>query len=163
MFRWTLAGLQALFAGGEAVATERRKLTPKQAAFVREYLIDLNATQAAKRAGYSEATANEQGARLLANVSVREAIEAAQAERASRVEVTADNVLRILLAEATADDGPTCKLARVKAAELLGKHLAMFADRSKVEVSGDVSVLLAASVERYKELARRQREDRARE
>ena len=46
-------------------------MTTKQQRFVEEYLIDLNATQAAIRAGYSAKTANEQGARLLANVSVR--------------------------------------------------------------------------------------------
>lgn len=51
-----------------------RKLTDKQKKFVEEYLIDLNATQSAIRAGYSPKTANEQGARLLANVSIQEAI-----------------------------------------------------------------------------------------
>lgn len=45
-------------------------LNAKQQRFVDEYLVDLNATQAAMRAGYSERTANEQGARLLAHVSV---------------------------------------------------------------------------------------------
>lgn len=49
-------------------------LKGKQQRFVDEYLIDLNATQAAIRAGYSEKTANEQAARLLANVSIKEAI-----------------------------------------------------------------------------------------
>lgn len=70
------------------------KLTPKQHQFVLEYLIDLNATQAAKRAGYSAKTANEQGARLLANVSVRSAIEKAQIARGARLQATADDVLR---------------------------------------------------------------------
>ncbi|KPU94712.1 hypothetical protein APR50_10545 [Variovorax paradoxus] len=70
-----------------------KKLTPKQERFVAEYLIDLNATQAATRAGYSARTANEQGARLLANVSVRFAIEAAKARRIERIELTADRVL----------------------------------------------------------------------
>lgn len=72
---------------------QERALTPKQAAFVREYLIDLNGTQAAIRAGYSERTANEQAARLLANVSVSKAVAEAQAERADRLEITADRVL----------------------------------------------------------------------
>lgn len=71
-------------------------LTPKQEAFVREYLIDLNATQAAARAGYSARTANEQGCRLLANVSVRSAIEAEKAKRSERTEITADRVLQEL-------------------------------------------------------------------
>lgn len=71
-------------------------LTAKQAAFVREYLIDLNATQAATRAGYSAKTANEQGARLLANVSVSQAVAAAMDARAQRTEITQDMVLREL-------------------------------------------------------------------
>lgn len=50
------------------------ELTNKQLLFVEEYMIDFNATQAAIRAGYSEKTANEQGARLLANVSVKNEI-----------------------------------------------------------------------------------------
>jgi phage terminase small subunit len=68
-------------------------VTPKQEAFVREYLIDLNATQAATRAGYSAHTANEQGARLLANVSVRSAVDSAIAARSVRTGITADRVL----------------------------------------------------------------------
>lgn len=68
-------------------------LTAKQERFVAEYLIDLNATQAAKRAGYSERTANEQGSRLLANVKVSAAIAEAQAKRSKRTEITQDRVL----------------------------------------------------------------------
>lgn len=71
-------------------------LTPKQAAFVREYLVDLNATQAAIRAGYSEKTAYSQGQRLLKNVEVQAAIAEAQAQRAKRTEVTADRVVEEL-------------------------------------------------------------------
>ncbi len=71
-------------------------MSPKQALFVEEYLIDLNATQAATRAGYSAKTANEQGARLLANVSVRSAIEAAMKKRSERTEITQDRVLQEL-------------------------------------------------------------------
>lgn len=71
-------------------------LTPKQQAFVAEYLIDLNATQAAIRAGYSEKTAQEQASRLLSNVIVSEAIQAAMQERSKRTEITQDMVLREL-------------------------------------------------------------------
>jgi phage terminase small subunit len=78
----------------KAKAKVRATLTPKQSLFVKEYLIDLNATQAATRAGYSARTANEQGARLLANVSVRSALDAAMKERGERTKVTADEVLR---------------------------------------------------------------------
>lgn len=73
-------------------------LNAKQAQFVREYLIDLNATQAAKRAGYSDATAYSQGQRLLKDAEVAASLEIAMAKRAGRTEITADNVLRELWA-----------------------------------------------------------------
>lgn len=71
-------------------------LTAKQRRFVDEYLIDLNATQAAVRAGYSKKTAQEQGSRLLSNVMVAAEVEAAQARRSERTEITQDMVLREL-------------------------------------------------------------------
>lgn len=84
-------------------ADTKAKLTAKQARFVEEYLIDLNATQAAIRAGYSEKTANEQGARLLANVSIKEAIDAGKSERSNETKIDAQWVLNRLAEEATAD------------------------------------------------------------
>ena len=78
-------------------------LTPRQAAFVREYLVDLNATAAARRAGYSEATANREGARLLSNAVIADAIQAEKAARAERLEITADAVLRQFWTLANAD------------------------------------------------------------
>ncbi|MCF5179620.1 terminase small subunit [Pseudomonas syringae] len=71
-------------------------LTAKQQRFVDEYLIDLNATQAATRAGYSKKTANEQGSRLLANVSVSAAIRQGMNARSGRVEITQDMVIKEL-------------------------------------------------------------------
>ncbi|WP_051983782.1 terminase small subunit [Burkholderia pyrrocinia] len=73
-----------------------KKLTAKQQRFVDEYLVDLNASAAARRAGYSERTANEQGARLLAKVSVQEAVRAAMSDRRERTHITQDRVLREL-------------------------------------------------------------------
>lgn len=70
------------------------RLTDRQRRFIDEYLVDLNATQAAIRAGYSARTANEQGARLLANVSIQKAIQAAMDQRSKRVEITQDRVLQ---------------------------------------------------------------------
>lgn len=70
------------------------KLTPKQERFVAEYLVDLNATQAAIRAGYSAKTAKAQGSRMLTNVDVASAIAAGQRARGERIEATADDVLR---------------------------------------------------------------------
>lgn len=71
-------------------------LTAKQARFVEEYLIDLNATQAAIRAGYSAKTAGQQGERLLKNVEVAAAVAEAQQARSARTEITQDAVLREL-------------------------------------------------------------------
>lgn len=72
------------------------ELTPKQRAFVREYLIDLNATQAAIRAGYSEDTARAIGAENLTKPDIASAIEAAMKSRAERTDITADRVLKEL-------------------------------------------------------------------
>jgi phage terminase small subunit len=68
-------------------------LTAKQETFVREYLVDLNATQAAIRAGYAAKDADVQGPRLLGNVGIAAAIEKAMDERSARTEITADKVL----------------------------------------------------------------------
>lgn len=78
-------------------------LTAKQQRFVAEYLIDLNQTQAAIRAGYSERTAAEQASRLLTNVKVAEAIQAAMKARSERTQIDADWVLKRLARDATAD------------------------------------------------------------
>lgn len=80
-----------------------RKLTLKQQRFVEEYLIDLNATQAAIRAGYSQKTAASQGERLLRNVEVQSAITAAVKNRSSRTEVTQDMVIAELVKIAFGD------------------------------------------------------------
>ena len=69
------------------------KLTPKQARFVQEYLIDLNAAQAAIRAGYSAKTARVIGHENLTKPDIAAAIEKAMAERAERTELTADWVV----------------------------------------------------------------------
>ncbi|GAA6196680.1 terminase small subunit [Pseudophaeobacter arcticus] len=71
-------------------------LTAKQERFVAEYLIDLNATQAAIRAGYSEKGANVQGSKLLANANIQAAIQEAQAKRSIRTKITQDRVLQEL-------------------------------------------------------------------
>lgn len=78
-------------------------LTAKQARFVREYLIDLDATKAAIRAGYSEKTAGQQGFQLLQKTSIKEAIADAQYKRATRTETDAAFVLKRLADEVTAD------------------------------------------------------------
>ena len=140
-------------------------MTPKQEAFVREYLIDLNATQAAIRAGYSAKTAGQQGERLLKNVEIAADIQAAMDRRAERTEITADYVLSGIqeIAERCLQRAPVMvgrgedraqmvddegrhvwtfdSSGANKAFENLGKHLKLFTD--KVEHSGGFKVVSA--------------------
>lgn len=78
-------------------------LTDKQQRFVAEYLLDLNATQAAIRAGYSEKTAYSQGQRLLKNVEIARLVEKAQSKTADKLEVTKDMIVDELRKIAFAD------------------------------------------------------------
>jgi len=78
-------------------------LTAKQKVFVAEYLVDLNATQAAVRAGYSEKTAYSVGHENLKKPEVQSAIQAAMKSRSERTEIDADWVLKRLARDATAD------------------------------------------------------------
>jgi len=78
-------------------------LTPQQARFVEEYLVDLNATQAAIRAGYSEKTARSIGCENLTKPNIAAAVAAGQAARSARVAITQDDVLRELWGIASAD------------------------------------------------------------
>lgn len=71
-------------------------LTAKQAQFVKEYLIDLNATQAAIRAGYSKKTARQIGEENLTKPDIAAAVKKAVESRANRTEITADRVLKEL-------------------------------------------------------------------
>ena len=107
-------------------------LSPKQARFAREYLVDLNATQASIRAGYSEKTAKQQGSRLLTNADVRTRINELQDEVRQRTDMKTDDVIARLIelsekAEAAGQYG-----AAVRAAELLGKRLGMFVNRLEI-------------------------------
>jgi phage terminase small subunit len=88
----------------EAKAKERR-LTPKQERFCEEYLVDLNATQASIRAGYSAKTAEQQGPRLLGNVGVAARIDKLRAIQSKRTQVTADRVIAELARIAFLDLG----------------------------------------------------------
>ena len=71
-------------------------MTPKQQRFVAEYLIDLNATQAAIRAGYSPKTASSQGERLLRNVEVAKALEEGKAKQLEAANLSAGQVLEAI-------------------------------------------------------------------
>lgn len=121
------------------------KLTPKQARFVDEYLIDLNATQAAIRAGYAAKTANREGSRLLSNVDVANAVSEKAAQKAAALDLSAERVLRGLFEEATRTGDGSSHAARVSAWGLLGKYHKLFTDRIEAEVSGDITVTDARS------------------
>ena len=136
---------------------KKGELTPKQEVFVREYLIDLNATQAAIRAGYSAKTANKIGTELLGKTSIAAAIDAQKSRREERTAITADWVLKTIQdtivrcqqGEPVKDrEGmPTGEWkfdsnAVLKGCELLGKHLALFRDRLVVEGEGDFADVL---------------------
>lgn len=159
------------------------KLTAKQKKFVEEYLIDLNATQAAIRAGYSPNTAQEQSSRLLSNVMVKNEIDKAMAERSRRTGISQDRVLRELakiafvnpndvinFSDATVKMTSEENLAaiasvkvkkipgeygdaterevklydKLRALDLLGRHLGMFKD--KIEINGDMGVKIVDDI-----------------
>ena len=126
------------------------KLTPKQLAFVAEYLVDLNATQAAMRAGYSERTAGSIGEENLKKPEIAAAIALAQRERAKETQRTALDVLKDIQSvskEAWRDGDLKTAL---KGLELEGKHFGMFTD--KLNVSGDLAVsVLEKARERAKQ------------
>lgn len=91
-----MVGLQREIQGDAAREYDAamKKLTRKQAAFVREYLVDLNATQAAIRAGYSKKTAYSIGAENMSKPEIQAALGIASARRAKKTEITAERVLR---------------------------------------------------------------------
>lgn len=111
-------------------------LTEKQSAFIREYLVDLNATQAAIRAGYSEKTAGFIGHENLQKPKIKRMVDAAIQQRAERTQIRADDVIRRLWEEATDKVDGTAS-SRVSALSWLGKHLAMFTDNRAAEFGGE--------------------------
>ena len=153
-------------------------LNAKQTRFCEEYLIDLNATQAAIRAGYSPETAGAIGAENLKKPQIQKAIARAMADRSRRTGVNADRIVMelakiafvnaadvidaddaTLKTDAAAedlaavqsvkvksfgDDGVEreIKLAdKIKALELLGRHLGMFNDRLRLDAKLDTGKL----------------------
>ena len=142
------------------------ELTDKQRKFVSEYLVDLNATQAAIRAGFSEKTAGSMAQKLVAKSHIQEAIKAAQAQREKRTLVTVDYVVSSLreVAERCLQKSPVtnAKGKQVqdeqgrdvwkfdsaganRALELLGKHVNAFGER-KEETPEDTPVAIEVRV-----------------
>ena len=131
-------------------------LNDKQKLFYKEYLVDSNATQAAKRAGYSEKTAYSQGQRLLKHVEGQSYMKELMAEKESKLIADQDEVLKyltsVLRGESESEEivvenigdfmseARTMKKApsekdRLKAAELLGKRYSLFKDNVKLDVT----------------------------
>lgn len=127
------------------------KPTEKQKRFVDEYLKDLNASAAARRAGYSVKTADRIGPELLGKTCVSKLIAERIQKRQQRTEITQDSVLRNLKAlvdrSMRFDDAPHMQAA-LKANELLGKHLGMFTDKIRLEGELTVSGILEELVKR---------------
>lgn len=123
------------------------KLTPKQTMFIKEYLVDLNATQAAIRAGYSVRTAKAIGQENLTKPDVQSALQKEMDKRSEKVELTADDVLRDIkeikarcmqaVPVLDRNGNPTGEYKfdatnALKACELEGKHLKLFTDKHEV-------------------------------
>ena len=142
------------------------KLTNKQARFVDEYLIDLNATQAAIRAGYSEKTARQSGAENLSKPVIKKAIEERMAEKKKELIADQDEVLEYLtsvlrgesesaeivveligggMSQARIANKAPSEKDRIKAAELLGKRYGLYTDKASVKI--DVPVMFEGEEE----------------
>ena len=132
-------------------------LNDKQQRFCDEYLVDLNATHAAIKAGYSEKTAKVQGSRLLTNANVKAYIAERMEEKESELIASQDEVLRYLTAVLRGDSEssvlarnmvgadevitkPPDEKERLKAAELLGKRYSLFTDKVQQEVDMDLNI-----------------------
>lgn len=131
------------------------KLTAKQELFITEYLIDMNSTQAAIRSGYSINTAKEMGYQLLHKTSqIKNIIDNKLEERALNNGITAEFVLKGIKAIAVTGVKEGDKL---RAYELLGKHLKLFVEKQETEITAEtVSTnkidLSRFSVEELKEM-----------
>ena len=109
-------------------------LTIRQHQFVSEYLISRNAKAAAIAAGYSPKAAHVTGSTLLANPKVREKIDAGSRQIAQKKRVDAEWVIDQLMAVAGQED--VAQSTKVRALELLAKHLGMLEDRLTVKTDG---------------------------
>ena len=127
-------------------------LTDNQLRFCKEYNLDLNGKLAAIRAGYSTPTAMEQASRLLSNVKVQAQIQKLMDQRSKKTAISAKYVLNGT--RAVADASTTSDRDRLKALELLGKHLAMFVHRhddrgTGVPISSEISAMSSMQLDEF--------------
>jgi len=106
-------------------------LNAKHRAFVREYAIDRNATQAAIRAGYSEHTAKQQGSRLLTNADILDAVEKTQQEHAEKCGITIERVTEMLLEDRNFARQLETPAAAVSASVALAKLHGLVVDKTQ--------------------------------
>jgi phage terminase small subunit len=109
-------------------------LTPKQEMFCKEYIVDMNGTQAAIRAGYSAKTANEQASDLLAKPNIKQYVQSLMDERSKRTEINADYVLNGIKEATEALKKDSKHSETFKGYELLGKHLKLFTDKTETQL-----------------------------
>lgn len=143
-----------------AMDHEFPELTQKQGNFVREFLIDRNATQAAIRAGYSENSAGVIGHENLTKPEIKKHLDIAIEERAERTKIDADFVLQgitrvtqrceqaepVLDREGNETGEYTFQAgAALKGYELLGRHLKMFTDKQEIAVTNLADVVAAVA------------------
>ncbi len=117
-------------------------MTPLQTAFVSEYLIDLNATKAAIRAGYSPDTARQIGSENLSKPDIADAIAAAKAERSHKTGIDAAWVLSEAQSVYWEARGINKLPEALKALELCGKHVDIQAFKDKIEHSGAIALVV---------------------
>lgn len=147
------------------------KLTRRQELFVEEYLIDLNATQAAIRAGYSQKTARSQGQRMLTKVDIQQAISERMEEKKSDIIMKQDEILERLTSQARREEKdyqvmlsehlvkndkgsvigvekkpevvevPTQNKDAIKALETLGKYYTMWTDKTVTESTERIQIV----------------------
>ncbi len=139
------------------------KMTAKQQRFCDEYLIDLNATQAAIRAGYSEKYAHTNANKLLQITTIKDFIEARMAEKEDELIADQDEVLKYLTSvmrgesqaevvvvegqgdgysEARAMQKAPDEKERLKAAELLGKRYGLYTEKIEQQVDMDLNIVV---------------------
>ena len=120
-------------------------LNPKQQLFIREYLKDLNASAAYRRAGYKSKNPDVDGPALLGKPGIRAAVDEVLEARSQRIEVTADQVLLRLWAEGNRVGEGASHSARVQALKLVGLHTGLkFVERHELGGPGGGPIALEA-------------------